>query len=80
VEGRRRHYARGLVPAAVVARELDIRIVETVCVVGMSRTIPIRPSEKVQLLKPAADVGDGEGWLVVDDLSIRAARLSSCTG
>jgi len=59
----------GLVPAAVVARELDIRVVETVSVVGYKAddANPERADEAV-IVKFPADVGDGEGWLVVDDL------------
>lgn len=60
----------GLVPAAIVARELEIRVIETVSVVGYhyDDSNPAR-SEDAQILKSAAQqVGDGEGWLVVDDL------------
>lgn len=59
----------GLVPAAIVARELDIRVVETVSVVGYhyDDANPMQ-SDDVKILKSAANVGDGEGWLVVDDL------------
>jgi xanthine phosphoribosyltransferase len=59
----------GLVPATIVARELDIRIIETVSVIGYSPD-DSNPSQadKVQIVKQPANVGDGEGWLVVDDL------------
>ncbi len=59
----------GLVPAAVVARELDIRIVETVSVIGY-KSDDSRPelADEAQIVKFPANVGDGEGWLVVDDL------------
>ncbi|MDR3425669.1 MAG: xanthine phosphoribosyltransferase [Alphaproteobacteria bacterium] len=59
----------GLVPSAIVARELDIRIIETVCAVGYhpDDSNPAQ-QETVDILKPPANVGDGEGWLVVDDL------------
>lgn len=59
----------GLVPAAVVARELDIRVIETVSVVGYQYddTTP-RQEREAKVVKQAANVGDGEGWLVVDDL------------
>ncbi len=52
----------GLVPAHIVARELDIRLVDTVCVASYEET---RQGE-LKVLKAVA--GDGEGWLVVDDL------------
>ena len=59
----------GLVPAAVVARELDIRIIETVSIISYKSddSRPGRADEAV-IVKFPSDVGDGEGWLVVDDL------------
>jgi adenine/guanine phosphoribosyltransferase-like PRPP-binding protein len=52
----------GLVPAAVIARELDIRLVDTVCIASYAG----RNQGKAQILKSAT--GDGDGWLLVDDL------------
>jgi xanthine phosphoribosyltransferase len=52
----------GLVPAAIVARELDIRLIDTVCVASYDD----REQGKVTVLKPVA--GDGAGWLIIDDL------------
>ncbi|MDD3030257.1 MAG: xanthine phosphoribosyltransferase [Alphaproteobacteria bacterium] len=60
----------GLVPAAIVARELDIRIVETVSVIGYGDD-DSNPSlkDELQIVKDVApSVGEGEGWLVIDDL------------
>lgn len=59
----------GMVPACVVARELDVRIIETVSVVGYEAddTKP-QQSAEASVLKEPANVGDGEGWLVIDDL------------
>ncbi len=60
----------GLVPAAIVARELGIRLIETVCVVSYHHTAP----GEAKLLKGAArDIvalggGEGRGVLIVDDL------------
>ena len=60
----------GLVPAAIVARELGIRVIETVCVTSYQHTSRV----EAKLLKiPARDIaalGDGEGSavLVVDDV------------
>ncbi len=58
----------GLVPAAVVARELGIRIIETVCVASYDYD---RQGE-ITVLKRASDtiIGDdqGKGVLIVDDL------------
>jgi xanthine phosphoribosyltransferase len=52
----------GLVPAAILSRELDIRLVETVCV----STYDDRTMGEPEVLKRVQ--GDGTGWLVVDDL------------
>ena len=52
----------GLAPAAIVARELDIRLVDTVCVASYSH----KDQGEAEVLKRME--GDGEGWLIVDDL------------
>ena len=59
----------GLVPAAIVARELDVRIIETVSTIGyhFDDKNPSRAAE-IQIVKSPANVGNGEGWLVIDDL------------
>jgi xanthine phosphoribosyltransferase len=58
----------GLVPAAIVARELGIRVIETVCVTSYDHTT----QSEVKLLKTVAPeiaaIGGGRGVLVVDDL------------
>jgi hypoxanthine phosphoribosyltransferase len=59
----------GLVPAAILSRELDIHLVETVCV----STYDDRDIRDPQVLKTLA--GDGSGWLVVDDLVDTGATL-----
>ncbi len=53
----------GMVPAAIVARELDIRLIDTMCLVSY---IGHKQNEKHEILKSVE--GDGEGWLIVDDL------------
>lgn len=62
----------GLVPAAIIARELDIRLVDTVCVSSYDWQ---QQKGEVKLLKGVS--GDGEGWLIIDDLvdTGRTARL-----
>jgi len=59
----------GLVPAALVARELDLRVIDTVCVVSYGSSTSA-DAEKVQGdLKWLKRVpGDGDGWLLIDDL------------
>ena len=56
----------GLVPAAILARELDVRLVDTVCVSSYDH----RSQREAHILKPALSAGDGDGtgWLLVDDL------------
>ncbi len=56
----------GLVPAMIVARELDIRVVDTISVKSYDHQAQMDP---VLTKPPQADlVGDGTGILVVDDL------------
>jgi len=56
----------GLVPAALVARELDIRLIDTVCVVSYGGGAAEKTQGELRWLKRVE--GDGEGWLLVDDL------------
>lgn len=56
----------GLVPAAIVARELNIRVIDTISVKGYNHQTQHPP---VVIKAPQNDLmGDGEGILVVDDL------------
>ena len=55
----------GLIPAAVVARELDVRLVDTICVVRY-RGAEGQQQEEAEVLK--APDGDGSGCLLIDDL------------
>jgi xanthine phosphoribosyltransferase len=52
----------GLVPAHIVARELDIRLIDTICVSSYDTEDHRLP----EVLKSVQ--GDGAGWLIVDDL------------
>ena len=54
----------GLIPAAIIARELDVRLIETVCVVTYEEET-IGPAQVTKL--PTA-AGDGSGFLIIDDL------------
>ena len=59
----------GLVPAALVARELDIRLIDTICVTSYDSGRPARAAQrqgKVQVLKGVS--GEGDGYLLIDDL------------
>jgi len=59
----------GMVPAALIARELDIRLIDTVCITSYG-TGEVSGAEQAQgILKILKSVsGDGDGFLLVDDL------------
>ena len=52
----------GLVPAAIIARELEIRLIETICVSSYDH----QTQGRVKIL--SAPDTDGESWLIIDDL------------
>ena len=52
----------GLVPAAIVARELDLRLIDTVCIASYDD----REQGRLTVLKSVE--GDGAGCLIIDDL------------
>ena len=52
----------GLVPAALMARELGIRNVETLCISSYDHD----SQRELVVVKAATTAGDGEGWLVVE--------------
>ena len=54
----------GLIPAAIIARELDCRLVESVCVASYEEEEQGEP----RLLKGPAAAGDGDGFAIIDDL------------
>ena len=54
----------GLIPAAIIARELDCRLIESVSIVTYDEEVRGQP----KVAKPPAAAGDGEGWLIIDDL------------
>ena len=60
----------GLVPAAIVARELGIRVIETVCIASYNHTTQGELTMLKGVAEPIVAVGGGrgKGVLVVDDL------------
>jgi xanthine phosphoribosyltransferase len=52
----------GLVPAQIVARELELRLIDTICVSSYDEQRQREP----RVLKRVE--GSGAGWLIVDDL------------
>ena len=51
-----------MVPAVIIARELEIRTIDTLCIA----TYDEKARGDVKVLKGVAT--DGEGWLLIDDL------------
>lgn len=63
----------GLVPAAVVARVLGIRLIETICITSFDGQEKGPP----EVLKPSPAVaGKGSGWLLVDDVADSGATAA----
>ncbi|KAB1443903.1 xanthine phosphoribosyltransferase [Pseudodesulfovibrio senegalensis] len=62
----------GLVPAAIIARELEIRLIDTICV----SSYDWQSQGQSSILKSVEN--DGEGWLLIDDLvdTGRTAKLA----
>ncbi|HTK83576.1 MAG TPA: xanthine phosphoribosyltransferase [Patescibacteria group bacterium] len=54
----------GMVPACIVARELDLKLIETLCISSYDH----KNQRDAQILHKPEGIGDGKGWLVVDDL------------
>ncbi len=54
----------GLIPAAIIARELETRMVDCVSVVTYDEEKIGEP----RVIKMPTAAGDGTGWLVIDDL------------
>lgn len=52
----------GLVPAAIIARELEIRLIDTCCV----KSYDYQAQGEATIIKNVEH--DGEGWLLIDDL------------
>jgi xanthine phosphoribosyltransferase len=70
----------GLVPAAIVARELGIRVVETVSIASYGED---RQQGELKVLKgitPELLEGQGEGVLIVDDLVDTGATMKVVRG
>jgi xanthine phosphoribosyltransferase len=56
----------GLIPAAIVARELECRLVESVSIVSYAEEAGTQIEPRV--LKAPVAAGDGENFLIIDDL------------
>lgn len=65
----------GLVPASIIAREMEIRYVDTICIV----TYDEQQMGDVNIIKtPTEAVADkGDGWLMIDDLVDTGATMKA---
>ena len=65
----------GLVPAALLAREIDLRLVDTLCI----QSYDGRDQTSLEILKqPSEAVADaGQGWLLVDDIADTGDTLTA---
>ncbi|ASW06426.1 MULTISPECIES: xanthine phosphoribosyltransferase [Rhizobium] len=59
----------GLVPAAIISRELNIRLIETVCVASYHDYSSQGEMNLLKGIAPELSVNGGEGVLVIDDLT-----------
>lgn len=55
----------GLVPACIVARELNIRLIDTLCIASYDH----QEQREANVIKHASIAEKGAGWLVIDDLA-----------
>ena len=54
----------GLVPCAIVARELEVRVIDTICIASYDD----RKQDNISIIKEVNLQDDGKGWLIIDDL------------
>ena len=59
----------GLVPAAIISRELGIRVIETVCVASYHDYTSQGQLQVLKEITPALLTDDGVGVLIIDDLT-----------
>lgn len=59
----------GLVPAAIIARELGTRLIETVCIASYHDYDTQGELQVLKDISPVLREEDGEGILIVDDLT-----------
>ena len=61
----------GLVPAAIISWELDIRMIDTICLSSYDKR------ELAGEIKEVKSVdGDGENWLIVDDIADTGSTIT----
>ena len=62
-------------PAAIVARELDMRIIETICVTSYAQEKNQGEMKILKSVLPDTARGGGDGLVVVDDLADTGATV-----
>jgi xanthine phosphoribosyltransferase len=67
----------GLVPAAILAREMDIRLIDTLCIVSYAQAASGAQSQQGELKVLKSVEGDGEGMLLIDDL-VDTGKTARC--
>lgn len=67
----------GLVPAAILAREMDIRVIDTLCVVSYEEGESGYQSQQGDIKVLKGVEGDGEGMLLIDDL-VDTGKTARC--
>ncbi|ANG62136.1 xanthine phosphoribosyltransferase [Marinobacterium aestuarii] len=69
----------GMVPAAILARELDIRLIDTICVTSYDKSADNDGAAMVRgdlnIIKSVE--GDGEGMILIDDL-VDTGKTAQC--
>lgn len=56
----------GLIPSSIIARELDLRIIDSISVISYDDRVQGEPTIAKDVNREL--IGDGEGWLIIDDL------------
>lgn len=54
----------GMIPACLVAKILGIKLIETFCISSYDH----QDQSEAKIIREPQDCGDGDGWLVIDDL------------
>ena len=55
----------GLIPAGIISRELEIRLIDTICIHSYDH----KSQGNADMLKTPEIKDDGNNWLIIDDLS-----------
>jgi xanthine phosphoribosyltransferase len=55
----------GMIPACLVAEKLGIKLIDTFCLMSYQH----KQQGEADIYKKATEAGDGQGWLVIDDLA-----------